>query len=180
MWLRGDNYANFPHNYADAALICISTILTYTQHTLIAPSAPPELGTGANSTFCGGKFVLTSHFNAFQLICFLSFPTSSAHRSQRMKPFPVSKTNRSRMFDRWTANENAGSRWIGVPVALQCGSQNLDRRFGRGYLKTFRVRLIMTIWAKFGLVKLQQKVTMSNNPNAAKVLPDRDEIKKWN
>lgn len=47
------------------------------------------------------------------------------------------------MFDQWTANENAGSRLIGVAVALQCGSQNLDRSFSCRYLKAFRVRLIM-------------------------------------
>lgn len=38
-------------------LICISTILTYIQHKLIVPSAPPELETEINSTFCWGKFV---------------------------------------------------------------------------------------------------------------------------
>lgn len=47
------------------------------------------------------------------------------------------------MLDRETANENAGSRSIGVPVALQCGSQSLDRRFDCRYLKTIPVRLIM-------------------------------------
>lgn len=36
-------------------LICISTILTYTEHKLIAPSAPLELETEVNSTFCGGS-----------------------------------------------------------------------------------------------------------------------------
>lgn len=49
-------------------LICISRILTYTQHKLIVPSAPPELET--EETFCGGNVLgfLTRHFNDFQVI----------------------------------------------------------------------------------------------------------------
>lgn len=37
-------------------LICISTILTYTPHKLIAPSALSELETEVNSAFCAGRF----------------------------------------------------------------------------------------------------------------------------